>query len=107
MVFELDYCHALGVIFFALGRDQTDVEPSKSQLINMINRVPTEPDFVRYLDPIVLDMSLEQYWDCFYANNAMYYVSDIQKDPLDKFVSQTEWHDPTQPEFETAFGKPV
>ena len=79
--------------------DEVFVEPDRDALMNMINRVPTEPEFEKYLAPIVLEMSLEQYWDCFEANNAMYYVSDIQKDPLDTFVSQTEWHDPDQPEF--------
>ena len=57
--------------------EEVFVEPSSDALMNMINRVPTETDFEKYLAPITLNMSLEQFWDCFYANNAMYYVSDI------------------------------
>lgn len=41
------------------------------------------------------------------ANDAPFYVSDIKKDPLDVFVEQTQWHTPTDPEFETAFGQEV
>ena len=57
--------------------EEVFVEPSRDALMNLVNRVPTEPDYEKYLAPILLEMSLEQFWDCFYANNAMYYISDI------------------------------
>ena len=58
----------LGYLYWDLvdgyPKEETDfetafVEPSRDQLIAMINRVPIEPDFNPYLDPIILEMSLE------------------------------------------------
>ena len=73
----------------------------------MINEVKIESGYVRYLGPIILEMSLDKFWDCFYADDAPYYVSDIKKDPKDEFVEATKWHAPSEEQFEMAFGKPV
>lgn len=73
------------------------VEPTKEKFVEIFNqKIKEEPDYTKYLNPIVLDMTLDQFWNCFYANDAQFYVSDIQKDAKDVFVDKTDWHPPSE-----------
>ena len=51
-------------------------------------------------------MSLEQFWDCFWADDAPYFIEAVERDPDDELKLVTAWGTPT-PGFETQFDMPV
>ena len=48
-------------------------------------------------------MSLEQYWSCFWADDAPYFIEAIERDNEDKLKLMTAWGSPT-PGYETQLG---
>lgn len=45
-------------------------------------------------------MSLERFWDCFWSDDAPYFIPAIIRDPEDTFTSTTAWYDNPSPGFE-------
>ena len=87
--------------------DNNYVEPSIPEVIAMMEAIPLITDEWKQ-DPEILvsPMSLEDFWSCFWADDAPYYVEAITRDPDDKLKFITAWGPPT-PGFEEGFGKPV
>ena len=71
-------------------------EPSESDLINMINRIPLESHMSVATEPFVLNMSLQEYWNCFYDDYAPFFVNKFLEDAGDELIGEaTNWQDPS------------
>ena len=51
-------------------------------------------------------MTLQEYWDAFWADDAPYFFGAIERDDRDIFNNATTWGEP-DPVFATWFGTPV
>ena len=51
------------------------------------------------MDILVVPLSLDEYWDTFWADDAPYYVPSRERDPDDVVLGNSNWQDPT-PGFE-------
>ena len=71
------------------------------ELVQMMEDLPMQGDGWEQ-DPeiLVTTLSLEQYWDCFWSDNAPYYLQAVERDAEDEVLSSTTWGEPT-PGFET------
>ena len=58
------------------------------------------------IDILVVPLSLEQYWDAFWADAAPYFVGAINRDPRDIFNNATTWGPPSS-DYSFQFGRPV
>ena len=77
------------------------------ELVEMMEAVPLmTKKWGIFTDILVLPLSLDQYWEAFWADDAPYYVGAIERDPRDNFNNQTTWGDPS-PGYEAIFGLPV
>ena len=82
-------------------------EPSPERLIDLMKRIPFEgDDWEQDLDTLVVPLTLDQYWDAFWATDAPYYIEAIPLDPEDELHDNTGWGEPS-PGFETELGKTV
>ena len=64
------------------GLESSYVEPSVAELVEMIEKVPTYGDnWKQSTDILVLPLTLDQYWDAFYADEAPYYVPAEERWP--------------------------
>jgi len=70
----------------------------------MMEEVPLQGEGWKQ-DPeiLVTPLTLEEYWDCYWSDNAPYYVQALERDPEDEMLSNTAWSDPT-PGYEMAGG---
>ena len=58
------------------------------------------------METLVVPLTLEQYWDAYWATDAPYYIEGIPLDPEDIVHESTGWDDPS-PGFETELDMPV
>ena len=73
----------------------------------LIEAVPLEgKDWEIDLDILVVPLSLEEYWETFWADDAPYYVPTKPRDPDDVLLSSTNWSTPSLG-YEERSGKPV
>ena len=80
---------------------------SEHDLASMLQALPKEgSDWQQDLDVVVVPLSLDQFWDAFWSDDAPYYLPARPRDPEDKLLGYTSWGEPSAG-FETAFGKPV
>ena len=75
------------------------IEPSVQELVSMMDAIPTpiiegNDEWVQINDRQVLPLSLTDYWDAFFANDAPYYVHAILRDPSDIFIEERLWSEP-------------
>lgn len=68
-------------------------EPSEAELINMINRIPLESGMTVATSPFVLNMSLQEFWNCFYDDYAPFFVNKFLEDTGDVLLGETNWQD--------------
>ena len=47
-------------------------------------------------DIIVLPLTIDQYWDAFWDNDAPYYIKALERNPQDIFISQSFWGPPSK-----------
>ena len=55
-------------------------EPSEEYLFNQIHRIPLESGMTQHLQPFILQMSLEQYWNAFYDNEAPFFINKMTEE---------------------------
>ena len=83
-------------------------EVTVSELVELIKAVPV-PDaeggegWKQVMDYQVLPLSLDEYWNAFYADNCPYQVQGMFHDEESILIQNTEWGPPT-PEFATVGG---
>ena len=83
------------------------VEPSPDRLVDLMRRIPFEGDeWKQDLETLVVPLTLDQYWDAYWASDAPYYIEVIPLDPEDELTEATGWGEPS-PGFETELGMPV
>ena len=73
------------------------VEPSPEELKATMAARPLEDfddSWERHLDITVLPMTLQQYWDAFWADDAPYFVGAYDGNPDHKVVDHTDWRRP-------------
>ena len=60
----------------------------------MMNDVPKEnfdDSWDQFMEIIVLPLSLQQYWDAFWADNAPYFVAAFKRHEDDEITKHTNW----------------
>ena len=70
-----------------LANSQSDyAEPTVEELVKMMEETPLlSKKWGMFTDILVLPLSLDQYWDAFWADDAPYYVGAIERDDRDIF----------------------
>ena len=66
-------------------------------MVTLVENIPlTDDDWA--VDPAILVsvLSLEQYWECYWEDNAPYYVQTIERDMDDIMGSNTAWGSPSE-----------
>ena len=73
----------------------------------MLEAIPLESDsWQSSLDVVVVPMSLEQFWDAFWSDDAPYYLPARPRDEEDELLNYTNWGTPS-PGFERELNKEV
>ena len=73
-------------------------EPSEEELITMMDLIPLMPasdGWDQDLPTQVLPMSLDNFMDCFWADEAPFFLPGHLTGPEDKVVNYTNWLDPS------------
>jgi len=60
----------------------------------MMHEIPLELGMKQHLQPFILNMSLEEFWNAFYDDSAPFFVSKVLLDEGDELLSETRWDDP-------------
>lgn len=65
--------------------------------MRLFDDIPIREGWDNFRDPIILDCSLEHFWDIFFADGAPYATDTFleQKDVNNHIKSMGEWHVPT------------
>ena len=79
-------------------------EPSLEAMVKLMDDTPLQSGFKQDPETLVLPLSLESFWDAFWADEAPYYVEAIERDKEDGLSSSTAWGPPT---VVTELDKPV
>ena len=69
-------------------------EPSESDMQDLIKQIPLENNLSQSLDPFVLQMSLQEFWNTFYDDSAPYFIHQYLVDQGDELLEETKWQDP-------------
>ena len=56
--------------------------------------IPLREDWSQDPEILVTPLSLTQFWDCYWADNAIYYLNALHRDPDDYITKSTAWSDP-------------
>lgn len=56
---------------------------------------PVRDDWTRYMPNVVMPLSIDQTWDCFFADDAPFFISQQISDLGDKVNAITNWGEPT------------
>ena len=73
------------------------IEPSVDEIVAMMESIPLQDEsWGVYTDILVLPLTLDQYWDAFWADEAPYYYPGIERDPEDIFLSSSTWGEPSE-----------
>jgi len=79
----------------AQAADSNYNEPSTEKLVAMMEKIPAPMEgWVTHPAISVTPMSLENYWDCFWSNEAPYFLPSIIRDAEDVFELAVAWNDP-------------
>ena len=71
------------------------VEPSPDRLVDLMRRIPFEGDeWKQDLETLVVPLTLDQYWDAYWANEAPYYTERTIDEEEDILLRSTLWMDP-------------
>ena len=60
----------------------------------LIKRIPLENNLSQSLDPFVLQMSLQEFWNTFYDDSAPYFINKYLEQQGDELLEETKWQDP-------------
>ena len=72
----------------------------------MVEEIPLQgEDWLQDPEILVTPLSLTQFWDCYFADNAPYYANMLYRDPDDYITQSTAWGDPEM--YETFLDVPV
>ena len=74
------------------------VELDKAALLELMNAVPlgdTSEEWDGTIPPTVLPLSLQEYWDAFWADDAPYYMQAKFNDPEEHINFYTNWDTPS------------
>ena len=83
------------------------IEPSLDELVQMMDAIPLQGDeWIQSPQTLVAPLSLEQFWDCYWTNDAPYYLEAIMVDPEDLLLLSTNWRRPSEGQT-VLIGKPV
>ena len=83
------------------------VEPSEEEMRALVDGMPLEKGWEQDLETLVIPLSLEEYWETFWADDAPYYLLSKPRDPDDVLLSNTDWSTDLTPGYEERSGKPV
>ena len=75
-----------------------------------MDEVPIRPGLEMSSNPFIVKLSLTQFWDCFYANDAPYFgfrKELLEEDGRDTLNYYTDWFAPNETAFETTNGMSV
>ena len=75
------------------------IELEPAELLELMNAVPigeASEGWDETMGAIVLPLSLDEYWDAFWANDAPYYIQAHKKDEEEHILSYTDWGPPTE-----------
>ena len=83
------------------------VEPSVEDLLALMEAEPLMgEDWYQDPETLVTPLSLEKFWNAYWANDAPFYINAIVRDVDDKIKKSTPWGPPT-PGNEEELGQPV
>ena len=68
-------------------------EPSESDIINLVNRLPLERDMTIATEAFVLNMSLQEFWNAFYDDYAPFFINKFLESQGDELLEETKWQD--------------
>ena len=84
------------------------VERSDAELLRSMNEIELEDGMSEHLQPIILNMSLEEFWNAFYDDSAPFFVADIVADNGDQVNGFTYWQEPPELDYLTsAYKRPT
>ena len=69
-------------------------EPSAEELKEWMSARPLEDfddSWHQYMDTMVVPLTLQEYWDAFWADSAPYFVGAFDNDPDHKITGVTNW----------------
>lgn len=70
----------------------------------MMEDIPLQgADWKQHPEILVTTLTLEEYWDCFWSDNAPYYVQAVERDNEDEMLTNTAWGEVT-PGYQDAGG---
>jgi len=70
------------------------VEATDAELLRTMSEIDLEEGMTEHLQPIILNMSLEEFWNAFYDDSAPFFVAEIVADNGDQVNDFTYWQDP-------------
>jgi len=70
---------------------------------------PMPEDFEEILSPLIIPLSLDEYWHAFYSDDAPYDIEEFRNihNKKDVIINSTKWFTPNETEFMMSLGKRV
>ena len=75
-------------------------------MLRLLDDHPLEDGYIRVMEPMIHNLSIKDMWDCFYADDASNFITDIPKQFNDDVMvlNITDWGPVTEDKFKRAFG---
>ena len=78
------------------SQNSTYEEPSLQELVEMMGEIPLQgPGFIQDTETLVTTLSLEEFWNAYWADEAPYYVMSLNRDVEDYLLRSTVWGEPS------------
>jgi hypothetical protein len=81
-------------------------EPTEEELKEYMNGFPLRSDFQMVNNPYILPISIQEFWDTFYADHSLF-SSQLSHAASETFGVYTDWYEPEEDKFKTFDGTPV
>lgn len=87
--------------------DDAPKEWTDEQLFALMDKYPLQEGWTRYMRDVILPLTIDQVWDCFFADDAPYFIDQQISDLGDKLRGTSDWHEVTDPRYMESVGMPV
>ena len=86
----------------------SEIEP-EPEIVQLMANFTIPEDFAVILEPIIIPLSLDEYWNAFYTDDAPFDIEELQNinDERDEIIYTTNWFTPNETEFMTSFNQTV
>ena len=82
-------------------------EWSDEQMKELLDKFPLEKGYAIQLDPLVLDLSIDEVWDAFFSDDSPFFFDTMFRFLREKPRNETKWLDVEEDEFKDSYGHSV